>query len=108
MSSEIAFKLEDAEGLPSQIAFNPAEATIPRYIRRAEEKAKKQAGMYAQCIDCGYIEFTDKVSFEVKKKDPATGMESVVGRVHRQCPKCNGNMVKINDRRQMKKYGRRK
>ena len=101
MSDEIAFKPEDAVGLPSQIAWTTEEATIPRYIRRQMKKGGDRIYRFV-CMTCGYGEMGGYTSFVLTRKDAKTGKEFPV-RIHRACPKCNGNMVKINEEKEEKK-----
>jgi predicted RNA-binding Zn-ribbon protein involved in translation (DUF1610 family) len=104
--SEIAFKPEDAIGLPSEIAFKIEEEVVPRYIRRAEKKAKTNSKVYRfTCPNCGNIEWATSTSFKIMIRDSKTGEVKPLPhrKIHRQCSRCGTNMVKISEKRELKR-----
>jgi Zn finger protein HypA/HybF involved in hydrogenase expression len=96
MSNEIAWKPEDAIGLPSEIAFKPEEGKLPRHIQR---QMKKEKDYLFGCPSCGHEEIGGQTSFLWINQDPNTGKRNVFGRIPRKCPVCKSNMIKVNKKR---------
>jgi len=103
---EIAFKPEDAVGLPSQIAWSEKEATIPRYLRRQMKKGGDKIYRF-ECKSCGYVEMGGYTAVTLTRRNEKTGKEFPV-RIHHACPKCNSNMVKVNEEKEERKKWRKK
>ncbi len=66
----------------------------PRYIRRQKEKQRRKGEECLICPKCGYVVFGQPVSKPWINKDPTTGKESILARVHAKCPGCGENMQK--------------
>jgi hypothetical protein len=108
MSSEIAFKPEDAVGLPSQIAFSLEEATVCRMERRRLQKEnEKNIAMRFVCPRCGYGETGGPISVVVKVMDANTHKVHE-RRIPRQCRMCHTNMIKVNERRITRRWALRR
>ena len=108
MSSEIAFKPEDAVGLPSQIAFSLEEATVSRMERRRLKKEnEKNIAMRFVCPKCGYGETGGPISVVVKVMDEKT-KKVYERRIPRQCRMCRTNMIKVNERRMTRRWALRR
>ena len=88
----------------SKIAFKPEDAISSRTERKMVEKAEKRNRLYKfVCTSCGHVEFGGPTTIVIKKIDPITKKESILGHIHRQCPECKANMVKYKVKEEKKK-----